>query len=257
MLKNKINLSLQPHLLCKYGDVAPNVLLPGDPGRVLRMMKLLTNAKEISFNREYRVATGKYKGLPISICSTGIGGPAAAIALEELINLGAKNFIRVGSCGASQNKIKVGNVIISDSVIREDDTCLEYVPVQFPAVADRFILRALEDCAKELKAKYFVGPTVSVDALYSPKVKAIKNFWKKFGALGQDMEASTVLTLARIRGVKAGVILLVVDQEGEKDIKAKIAQYSSEAKAGKGSLIKQEELATKIALEAFVKINKK
>lgn len=242
---------LQPHLLCKKGDVAPYILLPGDPGRVLRMAKLLDEFKEISFNREYRVVTGKYKNKPITICSTGIGGPAAAIAMEELINLGAKVFIRVGSCGANQEYIKIGDLIISESVIREDDTTMEYVPVQFPAVADRKIVDLLEKAAQKFKVKYFIGPTISVDALYSPQTKEKKEFWKKFGALAQDMEAGTVLTLAKIKGVKAGAILLVVDELKEKDIKEKIARYSIQAKKSKGPLIKFEKIATKIALEAL------
>jgi uridine phosphorylase len=242
---------LQPHILCKEGDVAPAVLLPGDPGRVLRMAELLDEFKEISFNREYRIVTGKYKGVPVSICSTGIGGPAAAIAMEELINIGAKFFIRVGSCGANQEEIKIGDMIISDSVIREDDTTMEYVPVQFPAVADRKIVDLLEKAAQEIGVRYFIGPTVSIDALYSPQTKEKKDFWKKFGALAQDMEAGTVLTLARIRKVKAGVILLVVDQEGEKNLKEKIAEYSVEAQKNKGPLVEFEKKATKIALEAI------
>lgn len=243
---------LEPHILCKKGDIAPYVLLPGDPGRVLRMMKLLDKAREISFNREYRVVTGKYKGVPVSICSTGIGGPSTAIALEELINLGAKVFIRVGSCGASQKNIKIGDLIISDSVIREDHTCLDYVPLQFPAVADRHVTQFLEEAAKKIKFKYFVGPSVSVDALYALKTKKVKEYWQHYGALGQDMEAGTVLTLARIRRVKAGAVLLVVDQEGEKNIKARIAKYSLQAKAEKGALFEAEQRATKVALEALL-----
>ncbi len=242
---------LQPHILCKEGDIAPFVLLPGDPGRVLRMAKLLDEFREISFNREYRVVTGKYKNTPVTICSTGIGGPATAIAMEELINLGAKVFIRVGSCGASQEEIKIGDLIISDGVIREDDTTLEYVPIQFPAVADRKIVGLLEKAAQKLGVRYFVGPTVSIDALYSPQTREKKEFWKKFGALAQDMEAGTVITLARIRNIKAGAILLVVDQEGEKNLKEKIAEYSIEAKENKGELVEFEKKATSIALEAI------
>ncbi|MEI7620026.1 MAG: nucleoside phosphorylase [Candidatus Falkowbacteria bacterium] len=248
--------SLEPHLLCKKGDVAPYVLLPGDPGRVLRMAKLLDNPKEISFNREYRVVTGKYHGLPVTICSTGIGGPSTAIAIEELINLGAHTFIRVGSCGGCQKNIKIGDVVISDSVIREDHTCLDYVPLQFPAVADRHVLRALEDSALAVKAKYHVGPSISSDALYSKANKDRKVIWSQFGALAQDMEAGTVLTLARVKGVKAGSILLVVDAEGEKNIKAKIARYSSEAQSGKGQLVELEKRAVTIALEALLKLGK-
>jgi len=251
------NVALEPHLLCKKGDVAPYVLLPGDPGRVLRMAKLLDAAREISFNREFRVVTGKYHGVPVTICSTGIGGPSTAIAIEELINLGAHTFIRVGSCGGCQKNIKIGDVVISDSVIREDHTCLDYVPLQFPAVADRFVLRALEDSAVRAKAKYHVGPSISSDALYSSANKERKVIWSKFGALAQDMEAGTVLTLARVKGVRAGSILLVVDAEGEKNIKAKIAQYSSEAHSGQGQLVEMEKRAVSIALEALLTLAKK
>lgn len=247
----KQNITLQPHILCKQGDIAPNVILPGDPGRVLRIAKLLDSGKEISFNREFRVFTGKYKNKPITICSTGIGGPSTAIAMEELISLGAKNFIRVGSCGANQSKIKIGDLIISDSVVREDHTCLDYVPLQYPAIADPDIFQIMKKVSEKLKFKYYAGPTVTVDALYSPKTKEIKDFWMKYNTLAQDMETGTVLTLARIKGVKAGVVLLVVDQEAEKNIKQKIADYSVQVKLGKGDLVKFEERAALVALESF------
>ncbi len=249
---NKNNNILQPHILCKKGDIAPNVILPGDPGRVLRIAKLLDSGKEISFNREYRVFTGKYKGLPVTICSTGIGGPSTAIAIEELISLGAKNFIRVGSCGANQAEIKIGDLVISDSVVREDHTCLDYVPLQYPAIADPDIFQAMKLTSKKLKFKYYAGPTVTVDALYSPKTKEIKNFWSKYNTLAQDMESGTVLTLARVKGVRAGVILLVVDQEAEKNIREKISNYSVQAKAGKGRLVEFESRASLVALESFL-----
>ena len=251
---------LQPHLLCRQGDIAPYVLLPGDPGRVLRLAKLLDNYKEIIFNREYRIVTGSYQGVPVSICSTGIGGPSTAIALEELVKMGAKVLIRVGSCGANLREIKIGDVIISDSVVREDHTCLDYVPLPYPAVADREVVNQLIIAAKQAQSgkrfKYFAGLTVSVDALYSPKTKVTKNYWKQFGALAQDMEAGTVITLGRLLNVKAGAILLVVDQEGEKNIASKIARYSLEAKQDKGALVQAEQNAAKIALEALISFSK-
>lgn len=244
--------NLQPHILCKKGDIAKNVILPGDPGRVLRIAKLLDSGKEISFNREFRVFTGKYKNIPITICSTGIGGPSTAIAMEELVALGAENFIRVGSCGANQTKIKIGDLIISDSVVREDHTCLDYVPLQYPAIADPDIFQIMKKASEVLKFKYYSGTTVTVDALYSKKTKETKEFWKNFNTLAQDMETGTVLTLARIKGVKAGVVLLVVDQEAEKNIRQKIAKYSVEAQSGKGDLVKMENRASLVALETFV-----
>ena len=246
---------LQPHLLCKKGDIAPYVLLPGDPGRVLRIAKLLDEAKEISFNREFRVVTGKYKNTPVTICSTGIGGPSTAITMEELINLGAEVFIRIGSCGAIQPEIKIGDVIISEAVIREDHTSLDYVPIQFPAVADREIVNLLEAVAKKLKVRYFIGPTLSLDALYSEKTKELKNFWQKFGCLCQEMEAGTVLTLAKIKKVKAGAIFLVVNEIKTKNIKEGIAQYAVQAKENKGKLIEAEKRMIKIALETIIAFN--
>lgn len=247
------NQLLQPHLLCKKGEIASYVLLPGDPNRVLRIAALLDKHKEISFNREFRVVTGEYKKVPITICSTGIGGPSTAIAMEELINLGAKVFIRIGSCGAVQKEIRIGDVIIAESVIREDHTCLDYLPLQFPAVADREIVNLLEKSAKELAIKYFVGPIICLDALYAEKNKKSKNFWQKFGALAQDMETGTVLTLAKIKKVKAGSLLLVVNERNEKDIKEKIGRYSVQAKQNRGQLMIFEKKMMKVALETIVK----
>jgi uridine phosphorylase len=250
-------MTIQPHILCKKGDIAKNVILPGDPGRVLRMAKFLDDAREISFNREYRVVTGKYKGIPVSICSTGIGGPSTAIAMEELIAIGAKNFIRVGSCGANQSEINVGDLVIADSVVREDHTCLDYVSVKYPAIADPDTFQIMKEVAKELKFKHYTGTTVTIDGLFSPRTKEVKDTWKKFNTLAQDMEAGTVLTLARVKRVRAGVVLLVVDHEAEKNIKQKIAEYAISVNSGEGKLVKMEEKGFLVALESFVKLDKK
>lgn len=246
----------QAHILCSQGQVAKNVVLPGDPGRVLRVAKLLDSYKEISFNREYRVITGKYKKVLVTICSTGIGGPSTAIAMEELISLGAKNFIRLGSCGANQKYIKIGDLIISDSVIREDHTCLDYVSLKYPAIADPDLLSIIKEKAKDLKYPHHCGLTVTVDGLYSPRTKKIKEYWQSFNTLAQDMEASTVLTLARIKQVRAGVVLLAVNREGEKQIREKIADYSIQAQKNKGELMKNEQRAALLVLESLVKANK-
>lgn len=247
-----LKIKKQPHLLCSAGEIAKNVILPGDPGRVLRVAKMLDSYKEISFNREYRVVTGKYKKTPVTICSTGIGGPSTAIAMEELISLGAKNFIRLGSCGSNQKTIKIGDLIISDSVIREDHTCLDYVSIKYPAIADPDLLAVIKNQAKRLKYPHHCGLTITVDGLYSPRTKEIKNYWQKFNTLAQDMEAGTVLTLARLKQVKAGVVLLVVNREGEKEIRTKIADYSIQAQKNKGQLMKNEEKAARLILESFV-----
>lgn len=251
-----LKIKKQPHLLCSAGEIAKNVILPGDPGRVLRVAKMLDSYKEISFNREYRVVTGKYKKTPVTICSTGIGGPSTAIAMEELISLGAKNFIRLGSCGSNQKTIKIGDLIVSDSVVREDHTCLDYVSLKYPAIADPDLFSIIKKQAKTLKYKHHCGLTVTIDGLYSLNTKEIKNYWQKFNTLAQDMEAGTVLTLARLKQVKAGVVLLVVNREGEKEVRTKIADYSIQAKENKGKLVKDERKAAHLILESLREVNK-
>lgn len=242
---------IQPHLLCEVGDIAENVLLPGDPGRVLRMAKLLDESKEISFNREYRVVTGSYQKMPVTICSTGIGGPAAAIAIEELIKLGAKRLVRVGSCGSMQNNIAIGDIIIADSVVRNDHTATEYIPAEYPAIADPDLFQALKRSAHGYK--FHAGPVMSEDALYSQKTLDMKEVWAKSGVLAQEMEAGTVLTLGRLRKVAAGVVLVVVNRSDENDIQAGIGKYAQEAKTAADSPLKTAEKdATVVALQALL-----
>ena len=110
----------EAHLLCQPGDIAENVLLPGDPERVFRVAKELSGVKEIAFNREFRTITGNYKGMPVTVTSTGIGGCSTGIAVEELYNCGAKNLIRIGSCGALQPELKLGDLVIATAAVRED-----------------------------------------------------------------------------------------------------------------------------------------
>lgn len=236
--------------MCRAGDIAPYVLLPGDPGRVPRIAQLLENAREIANNREFRTITGKYKGIDVSICSTGIGGPSTAIAMQELANLGAKYFIRIGSCGINQEHVAVGDTIISEASVRADHTALDFVPLEFPAVADREVLNALIAASKSLGIKFFSGITMSVDGFYSEKTPQRKEFWRKFGVLAQEMEGSTVLTLAKIKGLKAGVILLAVNKLGVKDLREGVSQYSQEAVKG-GDLLKEEKENFIVALDAI------
>jgi len=126
----------QPHIKCKEGDVAKYVLLPGDPGRIEKIIKYWDEAKKIAFNREFLTYTGKYKGIEVSATSTGIGGPSTAIAVEELVNIGAKVLIRVGTCGSLREVIKIGDIIIPIAAMKQDGTSKDYLPVEFPAVAD-------------------------------------------------------------------------------------------------------------------------
>ncbi len=213
---------LQPHLKIKQGDIGPYVLLPGDPGRIKRIVKYWDEAKEIVFNREFLTYTGMYKGIPISATSTGIGSPSAAIAVEELSNVGAKVFIRVGTCGALKKEIQPGNLIIPSRALRNEGTTPEYVESGFDAVPAPEVFDALQQAAKELGKVYFVGVNRTHDAFYEPA----QNFLRlteipeyKSGVLvSSEMECSTVFVTARLRGLKAGAVLAVNTSEPLEEI---------------------------------------
>ena len=132
-------MTLQPHIKCKKGDVAKYVFTPGDPRRVRQIAKLWDEAKEVMFNREFLTYTGKYHDIPVSATSTGIGCPSAAIAIEELANIGAEVFIRVGTCGGTHKKVKRGDLIVPLAAMRCEGTSREYLPPEFPAVSDPII----------------------------------------------------------------------------------------------------------------------
>jgi len=252
--------TLQPHILCKKGDVAKYVLMPGDPGRVLRIGKLLDDYKEIAFNREFRTITGTYKGIRVSATSSGIGGPSTAIAVEELANVGAKAIIRVGSCGALQPGMRIGDLVISQGVVREDGTSKQYVPIQYPAVPDPEVYVALVKAADSLKEdlgfKYWVGITRSEDALYSKEIRKLDHFWHEVGVVAAEMEASTLLTVGRLRGIKAGCIINVVDEFGEEPAEG-IREYAVQAaKTKEGRAIEGERNMIRVALEAIVLLDR-
>ena len=147
--------SVQKHIRCRRGDVAEYVLIPGDPQRAERIAQRLTDARLISVNREYTVFTGTYEGVPVSVCSTGIGGPSTAIAMEELTRVGASTFIRVGSCGARRDGIEIGEPVIVNAAVRAGGTASAYLPDIFPALSrDAFYRQnqALNDTLRDVKA---------------------------------------------------------------------------------------------------------
>ena len=196
------------------GDVGKTVLLPGDPGRVQFIASFFDNAKHVATNREYVTYTGEYKGVKISCTSTGIGCPSASIALEELANVGAQNFIRVGTCGALQPEIKPGDIIIATAAVRGDGTSTEYTPIEYPAVADHFVTSALVASAGVLGADFRLGVIRSHDAFYiespfahgdwSSRIKK----WTEMGVLAVENESSALFVVANYRRVKAGTVLV-------------------------------------------------
>ena len=217
---------MQYHLRLKPGDIGKYVLLPGDPDRVLRISKYLDDVKEVVFHREYRTCTGSYKGIKVSATSTGIGCPSAAIAVEELANVGATHFIRVGSTGALQPHINVGDIIINTASMRNEGTTKFYVDDGFPAVADHFLTHALIQAGTELEKKkpleLHIGLNASDDAFYGETPEWIEML-SRHKLLNVEMESAAIFSIAHMRGLKAAMVCGVagnlvtanVDYEGE------------------------------------------
>ncbi len=199
-------MDLQKHIRCKPGDVSRYVLLPGDPGRVERIAAQMENAREIARNREYIVVRGKSSGVDVSVCSTGIGGPAASIAIEELVNVGAQIFIRVGSAGGRQDDIPIGTPAIIMAAYRGEGTSKAYLPPEFPAVADLDVTNALVDAAKENGNDYRVGLGFTRDAYYVQD-KALNELLKKAGIVAAEQEAALLFIVGAWRRVRVGCVV--------------------------------------------------
>lgn len=216
----KIPTTIQPHILCSKKDIADFVLLPGDPARAeLIGKKYLKKSTCIAKSREFTTYTGFYGNKRVSVTSTGIGCPSTAIAVEELINLGAKVLIRVGTCGGALKKeIKPGSIVIPTACIREEGTTREYLPYQFPAVADYRLVQTLEFAARKLNFRYFIGINRTHDAFYgqsrnikewgSPYLDTRMRSWD-YPVISSEMECSALFLIASMRGVKAGAVLAV------------------------------------------------
>lgn len=222
-------MSLQYHVRLGPGDVAPYVLLPGDPGRVPVVASLWDEVRHVSSNREYVTYTGTYRGAPISCTSTGIGSPSTAIALEELARLGATTFVRIGTCGSLQERAKVGDLAIFDSAIRADGASALYAPIEYPAVAHHDVVSAAIAAARSLGVAHHVGTTFSTDLFYVPEAGSAfggyrQSAWseryddvRRTNALAAEMETGVLLVLARIWGLRGGAVALVSDDATEKD----------------------------------------
>ena len=214
--------NLQYHIQCRQGDINKFVLLPGDPERVDTIAAAWDEAKFIASNREFRTFSGKYSGVPLTACSTGIGGPSAAIALEELASLGADTFIRIGTCGALDPKINCGDLIICSGAMRQDGTSEDYIDLSYPAVANYEIVAALIEACRKHKKIFHVGISCTTASFHCGQArKGFNNFTQsKFenkiqdlqhaGVLNFEMEAATILTLAGLYNLRAGAVFAVV-----------------------------------------------
>ena len=204
----------QFHIHCVPGDVGRYCILPGDPGRVEAIAAYFDDAKQVACNREYNVWTGYLLGEKVTACSTGIGGPAASIALEELHKCGADTFIRTGTCGGIALDVKSGDIVVATGAIRYEHTSMEYAPIEFPAVADLDVTNCLVEATRNLGLPLHVGIVQNKDSFYgqlSPEtspvyyeLKAKWDSWKRLGVKASEMESAALFVVAAARGCRCG-----------------------------------------------------
>lgn len=241
----------QYHIAVAPGEIGEICILPGDPGRCRKIAELLDEPEYISTNREFEIWNGKLGNKKVTVCSTGIGGPSTAIAVEELVACGAKTLIRVGTCGGINLDVKCGDVVIASGAVRQDGTSREYAPAEFPAVPDLYTTAALFGAARALGYTAHVGVVQSKDSFYgqhSPKrmptsAELLEKWeaWKRLGVLASEMEASTLFVVGASLGVKTAACFHVVWNQERADAGLDTAADESH----------DTEKAIKVAIEAI------
>ena len=217
----------QYHIGLAPGDVGEYVILPGDPKRCVKIAQYFDNPVLVGDSREYVTYTGTLDGVKVSVTSTGIGGPSASIALEELTNIGANTFIRVGTCGGMQLDVEGGDIVIATGAVRMEGTSKEYAPIEYPAVADFDITNALVTAARKLGVKYHAGVVECKDSFYGqhqPELHPVSyellnkwEAWLRMGCTASEMESAALFIAGMYRRVKVGsCFLTVANQEREK-----------------------------------------
>ncbi len=240
---------LQYHLNIRPGDVGKYVILPGDPKRCAKIAKHFDDAKLVADSREYVTYTGYLDGEKVSVTSTGIGGPSASIAMEELVKCGADTFVRVGTCGGMDIDVKGGDVVVATGAIRMEGTTKEYAPIEFPAVADIDVVNALREAAGTLGYCYHTGVVQCKDTFYGqhnpeimPAGYELMNKWEawlRMGTKASEMESAALFIVASFLRVRCGSCFLVVGNQ-------------ERAKAGLDNpIVHDTESAIKVAVESL------
>lgn len=217
----------QYHIQVAKGEIGRYVILPGDPKRCVKIAQYFDHQVLIADNREYITYTGTLDGVKVSVTSTGIGGPSASIAMEELYRCGADTFIRIGTCGGMQPEVKSGDMVVATGAIRMEGTSKEYAPIEFPAVADLSVTNALIMAAKKKGYPFHTGVVQCKDAFYGqhePETKPVSyelmnkwEAWKRLGCMASEMESAALFVVASYLRVRTGSCFLVVaNQEREK-----------------------------------------
>ena len=218
---------VQFHIQCAPGQVGKYCIRPGDPGRCEAIARYIDDPVHIQTNREYTTYTGTLLGEKVSVVSTGIGGPSAAIAMEELCNLGVHTFVRVGTCGGIKLEVQSDDVVVATGAVRMEGTSREYAPIEWPAVPDFAVTQALVQAAQNLGKPWHAGVVQCKDSFYgqhSPARMPVSyeleqkwEAWKRLGVLASEMESAALITVAATRGVRCGSVFHVIwNQEREK-----------------------------------------
>jgi len=227
---------LQHHIQLKRGDVGRYVLLPGDPGRCEKIASHFDDPQLIAYHREYKTYTGTLLGEKVSVTSTGIGCPSTAIAVEELIAIGADTFVRVGTSGGMQPGTHAGDIAVVSGAIRDEGTTIHYIPPEFPAVAHIDVVEAMIQGARTLEYPYRVGVSQSKDSFYGeidparmPAANRLQARWKAWvdgGAICSEMEAAAIFVIASIQRVRAGgVMLMASSHDNAPTTEAEMAEF--------------------------------
>lgn len=217
----------QYHIQVAKGEVGRYVILPGEPKRCVKIAQYFDNPVLIADNREYITYTGTLDGVKVSVTSTGIGGPSASIAMEELYRCGADTFVRIGTCGGMQTEIKSGDIVIATAAVRMEGTSREYAPIEYPAVANLDVTNALVEAAKEKGFIYHTGVVQSKDSFYGqhePEAMPVGyelinkwEAWKRMGCLASEMESAALFIVAgKLRARMGSCLLVLANQEREK-----------------------------------------
>ena len=218
---------LEYHIKVNEDMIGRYVIMPGDPKRCVKIAQYLDNPVLIADNREFITYTGTLDGVKVSVTSTGIGGPSASIAMEELYRCGADTFVRIGTCGGMQTDVKSGDIVIATGAIRMEGTSKEYAPIEFPAVADLDVTNALVAAAKQKNFTHHTGVVQCKDSFYgqhSPEKSPVSydllqkwESWKRLGVKASEMESAALFVVAAARGVRCGSCFHAVwNQEREK-----------------------------------------
>ena len=245
-------MDLQFHIRCKAGDVGKYCFLPGDPGRCEAIASHFENPVHVGMNREYNIYTGTLCGEKVSVCSTGIGGPSASIAMEELTAIGADTFIRIGTCGGIAMDVMPGDVVVATGAVRYEHTSMEYAPIEYPAVPDFHVAAALKAASEDLGYRTHTGVVQCKDSFYgqhSPEKSPVSyellqkwESWKRLGVKASEMESAALFVVAAALGVRCGSCFHVIwNQEREK---AGLQQPMTEDTSG----------AIKVAIEAMKRL---